>query len=403
MSINSKFLPRFAGIRIETYRTAIFTAAALFAWPMLAQAQTLPPVGGTYVMPVYNSSKTGQRSYIRIYNPSTKSGTAVVYLFESGTGTMLGKWTKTIPSESSIQTEITDIEKGAVPVVTPSKDYTAYVNATFNGFVQHVVWNDRGGALTNLTNCGRDTADNGKALPGASFKTYQATYTVAGGTGGQLPYWKIYNFTTKTSIDIMGSPVDWSSNITTYVQRIVDKINAYVSVPEFTAVADGIRFTVTGGTDEFYGGTVPSYVVPAASAGAFTFVTATFVPATSGVACGSSSACLGNVHSSLISQYPSFLQIYNPGVARTLKLTLIDSITGSTIGTPVIDIAATSSNTVTIASLEQKIGLQPRLYHYNVRTESGFTGYATHFVNNLTAGVLTNMTDKCVINSVTAP
>ena len=38
-------------------------------------AGSLPSVGGTYSMPVYNSRNVGQRSYIRIYNPSTVSVT----------------------------------------------------------------------------------------------------------------------------------------------------------------------------------------------------------------------------------------------------------------------------------------------------------------------------------------
>ena len=42
--------------------------------------------------------------------------------------------------------------------------FSLYVLSTFNGFVQHAVWNQVGGSLTNISSCGLDLAEDTRYL-----------------------------------------------------------------------------------------------------------------------------------------------------------------------------------------------------------------------------------------------
>lgn len=121
------------------------------------RAQQFQYSGGSYVLPVFKSDAAAVESYLRFFNVTSSEGTVSVDIVGGDTGTVLGQWTENIPANASIQFGINTIEQNATPAFAPPQDdqtYAAYVTATFDGFVQHVLYNPAGGSLTNVSGCG---------------------------------------------------------------------------------------------------------------------------------------------------------------------------------------------------------------------------------------------------------
>ena len=109
---------------------------------------------------------------------------------------------------------------------------------------------------------------------------------------------------------------------------------------------------------------------------------------------------LGNIHTSLISDYPSYLLVYNGGAAAAKPVFAVtDARNGETLGnfTLVNDIAPNMSVEVFVSDLVEFFGGTPdsSQFHLNVELQSSFTGFAQHIVDNVAGYVLTNMTAKC--------
>lgn len=109
---------------------------------------------------------------------------------------------------------------------------------------------------------------------------------------------------------------------------------------------------------------------------------------------------IGNVHTSIINGYPSYLLVYNSG-STAAKPTFVvkDSRDGSSLGNFSLtsDIAPNTSSFVFVSDLVEFFGGTPdsNQFHLNLEMQSSFTGFAQHIVDNQTGGVLTNMTAKC--------
>jgi hypothetical protein len=106
-----------------------------------------------------------------------------------------------------------------------------------------------------------------------------------------------------------------------------------------------------------------------------------------------------NVHTGLISEYPSIVGIYNQqGTPRQASLTVYDSITGSELGRFLFaPILGQSSSMMNATSILSEILSAQRIHHVNLVLDAGFNGHLVHFVDNLRSRVLTNMKDACVI------
>lgn len=112
---------------------------------------------------------------------------------------------------------------------------------------------------------------------------------------------------------------------------------------------------------------------------------------------------ISGVHSSqLQSGFPSTVLITNTSNAATaVTLGIYDARNGTkrgTYATPSIPAGAQAQ--VSVPAIETAVGTAPAgMFHYVVKTESAFTGYMQNLVNNVQAGVTTDMTVACALTA----
>ena len=112
---------------------------------------------------------------------------------------------------------------------------------------------------------------------------------------------------------------------------------------------------------------------------------------------------LMNVHSSLLqSNYPSAVVIYNTSTtAVQLSLGIYSAQTGLRRSTYLTSsIPANGQLVLAVSTLESGAGISPSGdYHYNIRSDTSFTGYMQHLVSNQAAGVTVDMTTACTLSA----
>lgn len=110
---------------------------------------------------------------------------------------------------------------------------------------------------------------------------------------------------------------------------------------------------------------------------------------------------LGNVHTSQIADYPSIIVVQNTSSSSDVaRFDVFDSRTGELIEENFSRVVpANSSVSFTVAEFAQAFNFSPDngQFHLNFVLDAGFTGFAQHIVNNQSAGVLTDMTAKCIL------
>ncbi len=116
---------------------------------------------------------------------------------------------------------------------------------------------------------------------------------------------------------------------------------------------------------------------------------------------------LVGVHSTVLdSGYPSSIVVNNTGVAATtVALGVYDARDGVKLGTyTTASIAAGANSILPVSTIETGIGVTPAsdLYHYVIRVEGAFIGFVQHLVNNIQAGVVTDMSTACTLTASTA-
>lgn len=119
-----------------------------------------------------------------------------------------------------------------------------------------------------------------------------------------------------------------------------------------------------------------------------------------GSAVGSYVRTLPNVHSSRITAYPSRIVINNNGAAAAALLDVYDSRTGNPVGSwtsPVVP--ANGSLYVPMADIERAMGFVPApdQSHLWVVSSATFNGGLYQEIDNLGAGVLVEMTGRCLL------
>jgi hypothetical protein len=239
----------------------------------LAMLGATPPPSGLALVGLISGKSTIANSYLRFMNTGSSSAVAHLTLLLDNPRTILGKYDVTVPSNASIQVTLGEVEKAIGFPGTTTSLMSAYVDASFTGYIQNIVWNQAGQALTNLTTC-------------------------------------------------------------------------------TSAVLD----------------------------------TKTF---------------LGNVHTTLVGpSYPSQILVHNTGTAAAKAgFDIFDGATGVKLGSiQTADLVQPNTSTVFYAqSGLDAIGFKPSAgqYHVNFKLQSTFKGLAEHIVENVVAGVFTDMSTKC--------
>jgi hypothetical protein len=110
-----------------------------------------------------------------------------------------------------------------------------------------------------------------------------------------------------------------------------------------------------------------------------------------------------NTHTTLINGYTSFLLVHNTGTAEARpSFDVRDARDGAQIGTFTTSgaIKPQTSALIDIQNLLQVLGKQPdsSQFHLNlIMSQTGFTGFAQHWVQNAAQGIVTNISAKCDI------
>jgi hypothetical protein len=109
-----------------------------------------------------------------------------------------------------------------------------------------------------------------------------------------------------------------------------------------------------------------------------------------------------NVHSSVINaSYPSYLVVHSVSAeTSTIAADVFDAETGVRVGGVVFtNVPSYATGVLDIALLESRMGYvpSPTQYHYNVVLTGNTAAYITHQVDNVSAGMITNMTGACTL------
>jgi len=112
---------------------------------------------------------------------------------------------------------------------------------------------------------------------------------------------------------------------------------------------------------------------------------------------------VNNTHTTLIGGYTSFLLVHNTGATDAKpSFDVRDARNGASMGdfTTSGNIKAHSSALIKVSDVLQTLGKTPDSgqFHLNmIMSQTGFTGFAQHLVQNEAQGILTNITAKCDI------
>jgi subtilisin family serine protease len=109
---------------------------------------------------------------------------------------------------------------------------------------------------------------------------------------------------------------------------------------------------------------------------------------------------IGNIHTSLLADYPSYLVVHNnSSVAAKPSFKVYDSISGTYINrfTLSTNMPPFTTTIITMGNILSTFGQAPAAgqNHINVELEGTFKGTIQHTVDNKGAGVITNMTARC--------
>ena len=103
---------------------------------------------------LFNTSGAGStlyRSLLRVANTSTIDGVATIAVKNDLTGASIGSYTTTITAGATKQISSADIESSITTALAVGAPYKVTVTGTFNGYVQHLLWNSVTGLFTDLS------------------------------------------------------------------------------------------------------------------------------------------------------------------------------------------------------------------------------------------------------------
>ncbi len=112
------------------------------------------PPRGTHVLSLVSSgNSSGTLSYLRFFNAELFTDSVRVAFVDDLTGKVAGRYSVDVPGDASIQKAVGEMEAASGINSLGKTTYTAVVDSDFDGYVQHVIYNPVGAALTNVTSC----------------------------------------------------------------------------------------------------------------------------------------------------------------------------------------------------------------------------------------------------------
>ncbi|MBL8644038.1 MAG: hypothetical protein JNK21_08885 [Rhodospirillaceae bacterium] len=116
---------------------------------------------------------------------------------------------------------------------------------------------------------------------------------------------------------------------------------------------------------------------------------------------------VANVHSTILDfGFPSSIALTNSGASSsTAVLGIFDANNGARLGTyTTASIPREGQLQIPISTIQSALNINPTSiqYHYVVKVENTFRGTLQHLVNNIQAGVITDMTTTCAFGTVAA-
>ncbi len=103
---------------------------------------------------LFNTAGAGStlyRSLLRVANTGTSDGVATISVKNDLTGASIGSYTTTITAGATKQISSADIESSITTALAVGAPYKVTVSGTFNGYVQHLLWNSVTGLFTDLS------------------------------------------------------------------------------------------------------------------------------------------------------------------------------------------------------------------------------------------------------------
>ncbi len=340
---------------------------------------------------------SGYPSLVSVSNTGSATQRATLAIFDARDGTRLGAYTTApIPAGAQIQLSVPTIEVAASlkPERTELYHYNIKVEGAFEGYLQHIVINQKSGALTDMTpSCdlsGISVAaattlrvDSVKSSTHPSLRSLLRFHNTGANAGT----------VTVTARDAATGATlgSWTSdsippNAENQVElRVMEQSFAPAQKP------DGYSVSVTSGISGYL-----QHVSWQPSEGTLTNITT----CAGGVTVPGLS--LSAVHTSIIGPgYPSTMILTNTGdVPTRATLDVYDARDGTKVGTFVTpEIPAKAQLRQKIPEMEAAMGFTPTgwLSHYVVNARPGFTGFLQHVVNNESVGMVTDMTTACVL------
>lgn len=367
----------------------------------LSTCETGVTASSTQLIDVHSSLLDGgYPSVIAVTNAGTAAASAQLGLYDAATGTKLGTYaTVAIAANGHARVPISTIETGAK--VTPGLSTYHYViklEGTFTGYLQHLVTNTQAGVVTDMT----ESCALTPTIPSVTGKPRMISVYSTAQTGVQS-YLRFNN----------------GGTIPGHVKITLAADNSGVASAEWTSPAIG-----PGASRQFSIGEIEKALnVAGVKPTAYTALVRPYFAGylqhvlfrpTDGTLTNLStcdggvtaiSGQLINVHSSLLDGgYPSAIVVTNTApVSSTAVLGLYDATTGIKLGAMTTsDIKASAQLIMSVSTIETAANVSPGndIYHYNIKFEAPFNGYLQHRMTNKKAGVTSDLTAVCKIDSV---
>lgn len=404
--------PAMYGVRIEASTTLTGTLQHVLYNPSRGTLSNVtachsglgtPPFG--YIGNVHTSKLTGYPSTI-VYHNSTPFDflNVFIHLFDASTGVHLNYFTRDVtklapgepvmPVNSGAILPISDLER-LLKITPTSSHYTAFATAAPSGaFFQHLVTNSQTGVIADMTavcnlSGGAIAAPGipvrGGALFGAGLSaglSFLRFYN-SGATAGPVKV-TLYDMTTGANLGQWTSPMLAPG---VELQTPVGTLEKALGTPQLA----NYDFRIDTDIDGFF-----QHVVWNTTASALTNLS------TCKEGVGAEPFAAIGVHSSLVAGqgYPSLVNVMNTGSsAQSVQLSVYDAGSGVRIGGfQTRSIPGGGQLLLDSAAIEAGATLAPNaaIPHYIVKADP-FTGFLQHLVNNISGGVVTDMTAGCAM------
>lgn len=347
-----------------------------------------------------NVNGFGYPSTVVVNNTGTQDAAVQLGIFDARNGTRLGSYTTaTIKAGGAQAIMVSSMETAATSPGPGMYHYVIKAETPFTGFFEHLVDNQSTAVTTDMTNaCAMNGAPTtGAAAPlriGAVFSTAQSnsrSYLRFINTGDS-PGFLTVTVRNQATGQIYGNWTSPAISPNSEQQFPIEVIEAaalgQAAKPPFYTMS--IQTSMRG----YF-----QHVLWRVADGTLTNLST----CNGGVTADTRN--VGGVHSTILADrnFPSEVIVNNLGPETSVNVGVYDARDGTKRGA--FNTSAIPTNGIFRMSsllLEGMIGKSPgsdqTMYHYVVKLESPLNGFVQHLVNNLQAGVVTDMTIACAMN-----